>query len=464
MSTRSVQSARLLIPLTAQKSMYFNGTNAKALVPITPSLTGFSIGFSILLPRPTGGVHYISNMGGARTYGFSFCSDTGANLIFCIGNGAPNYGNTINKIENSPLFNQWAHIVATWIPGSNNKKLYVNSVLHSQATVNSMTAGGNFHIGSRDDGAAQFARQYIKNFTFQNTTTPWTQDQINNLCFKNTIPSGAKQYGMNDVATDQDGANALTLTNTSYSTEAPVRPRSIITNRYLSRNMGTCLSFEDNTQMYIVRNNTVTTAYSPLSNYTFSFWTKLFRRATGGLNTYFGKQSSGVSGYRMTIDANNMYFQEVKSYGASLVSSPFRYNNLINKWTHIAVTHNADVQAISFFVNGLPYTTGFGAGSFWSTATANNTSGLTLGGVYGPESGKQLIDEFAIHNRVLTNQEIKDMCLNGKYYSPVLQWMMDDASGVSVTDSSGYGNNGTFAGASNPSWSTDVFLKSRLSI
>jgi hypothetical protein len=61
----------------------------------------------------------------------------------------------------------------------------------------------------------------MKNITFQNTTTPWTTTQINDLYYRNIIPSGAQQWNMNNTLNDTTGANPLTATGTSYSTDVP---------------------------------------------------------------------------------------------------------------------------------------------------------------------------------------------------------------------------------------------------
>ena len=123
---------------------------------------------------------------------------------------------------------KWYHITCTFKNGE--VKIYVNAVLH-----NTNILGGNMTpssqlitLGKRATSSSSYTNMLIDEFTFHNTDTPWTQAQINDVCFRNIIPSGAVQYGMNDVATDQNGANGLTLSGTSYSTDVPLRTRTAI--------------------------------------------------------------------------------------------------------------------------------------------------------------------------------------------------------------------------------------------
>lgn len=227
MTARSTATNRFAIPATTQSSLFTDGSNDSALIPITPSTSGFALGFWLYKNPQAGAEAYVGWNSSGRSTGFAICHDgsSGINFIFVIGNGSSNYGNTVSNSRY--LDRKWFHVVAQWIPGTNNKQLYINGVLHSQATVASMTASADtLYIGRNNSG--EYARGRVTNFTFQNTTTLWTQAQIDALYWRNEIPSGALQWSMNDVATDQNGANALTLTGTAYNTNAPFQPRTAV--------------------------------------------------------------------------------------------------------------------------------------------------------------------------------------------------------------------------------------------
>jgi len=63
----------------------------------------------------------------------------------------------------------------------------------------------------------------------QNTATPWTADQVADLYYKNIVPTGATFWSLNNTNLDANGGNALTLQNTSYSTDNPIGYRTILT-------------------------------------------------------------------------------------------------------------------------------------------------------------------------------------------------------------------------------------------
>jgi len=98
-----------------------------------------------------------------------------------------------------------------------------------------MTAANNMMLGAKSySGGNANGKIIIKNFTFQNTSTAWTQAQINQLYYSNTLPSGSLQWSMNNTNLDINGANGITLTGTSYVTNVPFQNRSLMVNRILA--------------------------------------------------------------------------------------------------------------------------------------------------------------------------------------------------------------------------------------
>ena len=75
-----------------------------------------------------------------------------------------------------------------------------------------------------------------------------------------------------------------------------------------------------------------------------------------------------------------------------------------------------------------------------------------------------VIDEVAVYDRVLTQQEIEYLYNNGlgrptASLNPIGLWHIDDNQGITVTDSSGNGNDGLLQGAAQPVWTNGKFLK-----
>lgn len=225
----SIRSDRFLIPTGTQKSMSFSSPSY-AIVPLVPSTSGFSLSFWMFKKTISGsatGYVYYSNAGNG---GFSLTHlSSGTNRIrFQIYNGS-----TIDAAIDSNSFpvGKWTFVTATFAP--NNAKLYIDSssvgTTDASCQMTDPDVAQNMTLaGYSYNHSIQMSNIAIKNFTFQNTATPWTQQQIKDLYYRNIIPSGAVQWSMNNVATDQNGANALTLSNTSYSTDVPIAVRSTV--------------------------------------------------------------------------------------------------------------------------------------------------------------------------------------------------------------------------------------------
>ena len=125
----------------------------------------------------------------------------------------------------------------------------------------------------------------------------------------------------------------------------------------------------------------------------------------------------------------------------------------LNTWTHLAATW--DGAMLRLYVNGVP------AGSTPVTGTlATSTGPLRIGGNgIWKEYFKGLIDEVRVYDHALSAQEIQaDMqrpvssgaAAPAQQSSPapglVASYAFDEASGDTVTDSSGLGNDGTATG------------------
>jgi len=95
---------------------------------------------------------------------------------------------------------------------------------------------------------------------------------------------------------------------------------------------------------------------------------------------------------------------------------------------------------------------------------------LTIGtaawshGAYVPNA---IIDEVAIYDRVLTQQELQYLYNNGFEFkrpdaeslNPIGLWHFDEGEGSTVFDSSGNGNDGQLQGTTLPAWTDGKFLK-----
>ena len=155
-------------------------------------------------------------------------------------------------------------------------------------------------------------------------------------------------------------------------------------------------------------------------------------------------------------NANGIRANDGNSFGLDANSSALR----VNGWKHICIVYVG--QVINIFLNGVLInsgTTGFPAIIQYNSTQSIVGSTYLMGGQY-PFSG--LIDDIAIYNRALTQQEITNM-YNGVNYSDTCNAVSGSLTNGLVgywpfcgnaNDDSGNGNNGTVNGAT---LSTDRF-------
>lgn len=226
MTTRTAVANRFIIPLTTQKSLSIANSPNAAVSPINPDLTtGFNFSFW-WKPNHITAEHGLVNW--ESTFdrnGFSFRQNNGGEIAIVGSNGSTTVFILTNtgKKEKPGI---WIFLTVTY-NSSKQVKVYRNGtqILSGSGTITSNAT--NMAIGRRSHSNSMYANGLFKNFTFQNIAAAWTTQQIDDLYWRNKIPSGALQWSMNDVATDQNGENALTLTGTSYSTDVPphMKPR-----------------------------------------------------------------------------------------------------------------------------------------------------------------------------------------------------------------------------------------------
>ncbi|HVG42777.1 MAG TPA: LamG domain-containing protein [Chitinophagaceae bacterium] len=99
--------------------------------------------------------------------------------------------------------------------------------------------------------------------------------------------------------------------------------------------------------------------------------------------------------------------------------------NVLNRWTHIAVTYNATTSKLSVYKDGVPTTTynkTLGGGNY-GAVKFNNVTGMTIGnfsfqttptlGNHGPEPWAKpfngLLDQFRIYNKALSDAEVNTL-------------------------------------------------------
>lgn len=215
---RTTVSDRNLVPQTTGYSVAFNGTSSYLQLPSSFQLatTGFCLSFWIKKYTPNANGRYVNFT--QTNLGFQLYD--GQNKVWCqLFDGAGAVVNSGGVVFNADT---WTHYIVTFLP--NDFRLYKTfNALELQDTgcVMSLPAGQQVTLGRISSATSGWGKFRMKNFTLQNTTTPWTLQERTDLYYRNKIPTGATQWSLNNTLLDQNGLNALTGANTTFSTDVP---------------------------------------------------------------------------------------------------------------------------------------------------------------------------------------------------------------------------------------------------
>lgn len=222
---------RHILPTTAQKSIDLSATNKLITIPFNVSTTGFNIFFRF---------KHKAIITTSQNFLFGQLAGAGYNdgfQIFTAPTAPYNrlqmllYDSTTNKgtLTSFPFRGgAWNSCAATF--KIDEAKLYVNAVLGAIDTSCTITnpATSPLTINQKAWTGGGGALLRVKDVVFQNSDTPWTQEQIDDIEYRNIIPDGAYHWSLNNTLLDQNGGNALTATGASFVDDAPFQPRSTI--------------------------------------------------------------------------------------------------------------------------------------------------------------------------------------------------------------------------------------------
>jgi hypothetical protein len=152
-----------------------------------------------------------------------------------------------------------------------------------------------------------------------------------------------------------------------------------------------------------------------------------------------------------TPDENLRFERDFDGGGGSAAAWRTPDNSLtLNKWYHIAVTYDDSdpSNTPSIYINGEAQTL-----SVLSTATGTaitNTDHYLIGNRGAQDrTFDGIIDDLRMYSRILTSDEINDDYLGKRESSRdglLIEYLMDDGSGNTVSDSSGNGHDGDMTG------------------
>lgn len=223
--------------------------------------------------------------------------------------------------------------------------------------------------------------------------------------------------------------------------------RMVSGNRFSSRDMGKCLSFDGNDRI----NTPYHVSLDAQDKFSFFFW------LYGGGNT-----PSNGRVIRNNINAWQIYVNSQATQGVTF-NYGGNFRNLLpiksKKWYFIGVTFDESLVSNNFklYFNAVlvdQYTQ-------TNSLTSSPSSDLRIATEETYNYFTGALDEIRMwKNYVLSSEEILNLMYNGVVPAREtlsLEYLFDD-SAVPATDSSGNGNNGVITGAT---YSTNVFLKNR---
>ncbi len=234
-TNRSAASNRVKV-LDIKSSLSFNGTSSYMTSPVVPDPSGFCFGLWVKTEINVSGSteHYVSINSAGFTDGFGLQRNTtGANVLKLRVYNGPT---SLLDIPSAPLSRgQWSHIACSYLP-SGVCNIYTNGVLTNSGTSTGtmgVAVGQNMTFFKRSYTGV-YTKGSMSGFVFENTTTPWTQQQVTDLYRNGTVPSGATavyplQEGAGTTAYDSSGnGNNGTITNGTFTSDVPTKKRGVV--------------------------------------------------------------------------------------------------------------------------------------------------------------------------------------------------------------------------------------------
>ena len=332
--------------------------------------------------------------------------------------------------------NKWQHIAYTY--DGTNQKIYLNGVevgTNSIAEEFAASPTGDSGI-SEESGPFSGTIDEVRFWNDARTETEIRQNMYQELSNPAGETNLVAYYKFNETSgtssADSKGSNTGTLTNMAGSewttSSAIFGPKN-------------CLNF-DGTDDYILMPNLTET-----SSGTIEMW--ISPEATGAENPIYGNGPVGslsmalrvTSSYELRFSVHDGSWHEINS-NVNTIST--------TGWTHIAATWNGSTGSV--YVNGVFQKSG--NCSTITTFVGNcNLGGSTILGSMDYFSGK--IDEFRVWDDLRSETEIREnMCktLTGNESNLVAYYNFDNATGTTLQDFSGNGNDGTLTNMANDDW------------
>lgn len=208
------------------KSLAFSGTNTSLVLPITPSLVSFSVGFWIFVRTNSASNIIMSYSTDEATTGFRLYHHTSQRVFFQSWDGSLTAN--MSSGNGSIPYGKWTHVVITYEAGS--AKLYVDGVLkNSDPTATfAVPTGQSLTFGKRS--YANTWGGFLMDELIWANGSVWDLDAIKDLYYRGIRPSAPTGlYLFEDSVADSSGnGNTGVLSNGSYLSNSPIGIRTAI--------------------------------------------------------------------------------------------------------------------------------------------------------------------------------------------------------------------------------------------
>lgn len=230
--------------------------------------------------------------------------------------------------------------------------------------------------------------------------------------------------------------------------------RSAVAGGVLLREMGTALDFNGVDSIAV---RTAQTAYN-LVNFSISFWIRAHPQTV--FSAVYAEGSTAANNQIFAIRSDPIIGNRLLTYFVRDDANTVRTETYSNKPVFDGAIHHVTITdaggSVNIYIDGVldktfSYTRG--------TLTLNRTAFGALQRATPVVFTKAILDELRVFNTALTASQAADLYYRRAVPSgQVLEWLLNEGSGSTATDTSGNSANGTIT---SPSWVSNKFLIAR---
>jgi hypothetical protein len=366
--------------------------------------------------------------------------------------------------------NTWYFYVGTY--DGANIRLFLDGKLDA---VSGSLSGGLTNTGTTWDigqrgGAAFFKGRMARQFFMDRALS---EEEIYGMYISKITPndSSLKGYWKLDentgtTAVDSSGnGNDGVITSGIYVTSVPFTTRTTASNRIAVRDMGTALRFDgagltsENGDFVSISNASLPGTLFNQTSFSMGCWYRIDGLASVGpanAQHIMGKYAGGAPEFNLIYAASS---RNIRAFTRSTTQSATVEvpQPIASGWYHAIMVVDYPNLTNTLYVNGVAVAQGLCVTGDTSATQAFTIGKASTSGETTARPVNGIIDEPRIWSRALTAQEVSDLYLNNivPREGLVAEYLFNEATGTTATDSSGNGNNGTISGAT---YTTDVAI------